>query len=66
MKANPNFVQDTITAAETYYRARAQSHVQEFVDSNRDTLFGEIANLVSSLILITFTKRRMKHNSTKI
>ena len=54
MKANPNFVQDTITAAETYYRARAQSHVQEFVDSNRDTLFGEIAGLVRSLISLTF------------
>ena len=54
MKANPNFVQDTITAAETYYRARAQSYVQEFVNSNRDTLFGEIADLVRSLISLTF------------
>lgn len=45
-KCNPNFVQDTIAAAEIAYRANAQASVEQFVNARSETLFGEVANLV--------------------
>jgi len=48
IKKNPDFVQDTIARAEELYRMRAQSQVEDFVNSRADTLFGEIAGLAMS------------------
>lgn len=48
MKKNKNFVDETIAAAELAYRANAEAQVQDFVDSQANTLFGEIANLAMS------------------
>ena len=45
--SNPNFIQDTVAAAELAYELKAEEAVQNFVDSSSNTLFGELANLVS-------------------
>lgn len=43
--SNPNFIQDTVAAAELAYELKAEEAVQNFVDSSSNTLFGELANL---------------------
>jgi len=48
MKKNPNFVDETIEAAEMAYRANAEAQVREFVDSQANTLFGELAEMAMS------------------
>jgi len=45
MKTNPNFVDETVAAAEMAYRANAQAQVEDFVSSQANTLFGELASL---------------------
>jgi len=45
MKANANFVDETVAAAEMAYRANAEAQVQDFVSSQANTLFGELASL---------------------
>ena len=50
MKTNPNFVDETVAAAEMAYRANAQAQVEDFVSSQANTLFGELASLVSQLL----------------
>merc|ERR1712039_228293 len=45
MKVNPSFVEQTVAAAEMAYRANAQAQVEDFVASQANTLFGELASL---------------------
>jgi len=45
VKSNPDFVRDTIAAAEAAYKLSAQADVEAFVASKSDTLFGELANM---------------------
>lgn len=45
IKDNPNFIEDTVAAAELAYEIKAEQAVLDFVDSSSNTLFGELANL---------------------
>ena len=48
MKKNENFVDETIEAAETAYKKNFEAQVKDFADSNRGSLLGDLASMVSS------------------
>ena len=48
MKENPNFVDETIEAAEAAYKEDFEAQVKDFADSNKGSLLGDLASMVSS------------------
>ena len=48
MKENENFVNETIEAAEMAYKKKFEAQVKDFADSNRGSLLGDLASMVSS------------------
>ena len=52
MADNENFVADTIAAAEAAYKKNFAAEVKAFAKSNRGSLLGDLASMVSSDIYL--------------
>ena len=45
---NPNFVQETIDAAETAYKDNFEAQIAAFARENQGSLLGDLINMVST------------------